>query len=65
MVPNDYEMIYVREMQEFLEKSKMVAVFQAQVNNKWKWHPAWQKARRHVKETPLSLFYKIIICRFL
>ena len=48
MVPNDYEMIYVREMQEFLERSKMVAVFQAQVNKKWKWHPAWQRARRHV-----------------
>ena len=28
MIPNDYEMIYVREMQEFLATSKMVAVFQ-------------------------------------
>lgn len=44
--PNDYEMIYVREMQDFLEKSKMVAVFQAQVRFKWKWHTAWQNARR-------------------
>ena len=46
MVPNDYDMIYVREMQEFLERSKMVAVFQAQVRFKWKWHNAWQNARR-------------------
>jgi len=46
MMPNDYEMIYVREMQEFLAQSKMVAVFQAQVKFKWKWHTAWQNARR-------------------
>ena len=44
-------MIYVREMQEFLEKSKMVAVFQAQVKFKWKWHRAWQNARRQVSFT--------------
>ena len=50
MVPNDYDMIYVREMQEFLERSKMVAVFQAQVRFKWKWHNAWQNARRQAKE---------------
>ena len=51
MTPNDYEMIYVREMQEFLATSKMVAVFQAQgVRFKWKWHRAWQNARRCVKQ---------------
>ena len=63
-MPNDYEMIYVREMQDFLEKSKMVAVFQAQVRFKWKWHTAWQNARRYCKETQIPLFESITFALF-
>ncbi len=45
-VPNDWEMLYVRQMEEYLRESKMVGIFHA---NSVKLRPAkraWQAARR-------------------